>query len=120
MKKRYRVLVSDHRHLFSLLVVTCKLVENETTDLYILKAYLYWRSSRVSYLHSFVIFVGSEKSRFVLIVMQCQISDLTTKSVQGSSLSFQGIDNVHGGDSLPLGVLGVGDSITDDILKENF
>jgi hypothetical protein len=34
-------------------------------------------------------------------------------------LSLEGIDNIHGGDSLPLGVFGVGDSITDDILKED-
>ena len=46
--------------------------------------------------------------------------DLTAETVQGSSLSFQGVDNVHGGDGLPLGVLGVGNSITDDILEENF
>jgi hypothetical protein len=34
-------------------------------------------------------------------------------------LSLEGIDNIHGSDSLPLGVFGVGDSITDDILKED-
>jgi hypothetical protein len=34
-------------------------------------------------------------------------------------LSLQSIDNIHGGDSLPLGVFGVGDSITDDVLKED-
>ena len=34
-------------------------------------------------------------------------------------MSFKSIDNIHGGDSLPLGMLSVGDSITDDILKEN-
>ena len=44
---------------------------------------------------------------------------LTSESVQGSALSLQGIDDIHGGDSLPLGMLGVGNGITDDILKEN-
>ena len=34
-------------------------------------------------------------------------------------MSLEGIDNIHGGDSLPLGVFGVGDGITDDILKED-
>jgi len=46
-------------------------------------------------------------------------NSLTTESVEGSALPLQGIDDIHGGDSLPLGVLGVGDSITDDVLKEN-
>ena len=44
--------------------------------------------------------------------------NLTTKSVQGTSLAFQGIDDIHGSDCLPLGMLGVGDGVTDDILKE--
>ena len=46
--------------------------------------------------------------------------DLSTESVQGASLSFQGVDDIHSGDSLPFGVLGVSDSITDDIFQENF
>ena len=44
---------------------------------------------------------------------------LTAESVQGTSLAFQSVDDVHGGDGLSLGVLGVGDGITDDVLKEN-
>ena len=44
---------------------------------------------------------------------------LTTKSVQGAALALQSIHHIHGGDSFPLGMLGVGDSITDDILQEN-
>ena len=44
---------------------------------------------------------------------------LTSEAVQGTSLTLQGIDNIHGGYCLPLGVLGVGDCITDDILKED-
>jgi hypothetical protein len=47
------------------------------------------------------------------------MKSLTTKSVEGSALSLQSIDNIHSGDSLPLGMLSVGDSITDDVLKEN-
>ena len=43
---------------------------------------------------------------------------LTTKAVEGAALTFQGIDDVHGSDGLPLGMLSVGDSITDDVLKE--
>ena len=44
---------------------------------------------------------------------------LTAESVEGTSLSLEGIDNVHGGDSLPLGVFGVGDGVPDDVLKED-
>ena len=44
---------------------------------------------------------------------------LTAEAVQGAALAFQGIHDVHGGDGLPLGVLGVGDSIPDDVLKEH-
>ena len=44
---------------------------------------------------------------------------LTSESVQGASLPLEGIDNIHGGDGLPLGVFGVGDGIPDDVLKED-
>merc|ERR1712098_221311 len=47
------------------------------------------------------------------------IACLTTESVEGAALPLEGIDNIHSGDGLPLGVLSVGDSITDDVLKEN-
>ena len=45
---------------------------------------------------------------------------LTSESVQGASLAFQGIDDIHSGDGLPLGVLGVGNSISDHVFEENF
>ena len=45
---------------------------------------------------------------------------LTSESIEGTSLPLEGIDHIHGGDSLPLGVFGVGDSIPDHILKEHF
>ena len=44
--------------------------------------------------------------------------DLTSESVQGPSLTFQGIDDVHGGNSLPLGVFSVGDGVSDNVLEE--
>ena len=34
-------------------------------------------------------------------------------------MTLEGIDNVHSSDGLPLGVFGVGDGITDDVLKED-
>ena len=44
---------------------------------------------------------------------------LASESVEGTSLAFQGVDDIHGGDCLPLGVLAVGDGITDDVLQED-
>ena len=44
---------------------------------------------------------------------------LAPKTIEGTTLPFEGIDDIHGGDSLPLGMLGVGDGITDDVLKED-
>ena len=44
---------------------------------------------------------------------------LTSESVQGASLPLEGIDHIHGGDGLPLGVFGVGDGIPDHVLKEH-
>ena len=46
--------------------------------------------------------------------------DLTSESVEGTTLTLQSIDDIHGSDSLPLGMFGIGDSITDDIFQENF
>lgn len=45
-------------------------------------------------------------------------SGLTAKAVKGASLPLEGVDHVHGGDGLPLGMLGVGDSVTDYILQK--
>ena len=44
---------------------------------------------------------------------------LTAKSIQSAALPLEGVDHIHGSDSLPLGMLGVGDSVTDDVLKEH-
>ena len=34
-------------------------------------------------------------------------------------MTLQSVDDIHGGDGLSLGVLGVGDGISDDVLKED-
>ena len=47
------------------------------------------------------------------------MTNLTTKAVQSAALSLQSVDDVHGSDGLSLGVLGVGDGIADDVLKED-
>ena len=41
------------------------------------------------------------------------------ESVEGSALSLEGVHDVEGGDSLPLGVLGVGDGVPDHVLEES-
>ena len=49
----------------------------------------------------------------------CQDNSLTSESVESASLPLESIDHIHGGDGLPLGVLGVGDGIPDDVLEED-
>ena len=44
---------------------------------------------------------------------------LTSESIKGTALPLEGIDNIHSGNSFPLGMFSVGNSISDDILKEN-
>lgn len=60
-------------------------------------------------------YVGSEKSRFDLICSPEGTGSLTTKTVQSTALSLQGVDHVHCRYRLPFGVLTVGDSIPDDV-----
>jgi len=57
----------------------------------------------------------------LLSVLQAHRSgSLTAESVEGTSLSLQSVDNVHGCDGLSLGMLCVCDCITDDVLEEDF
>jgi hypothetical protein len=44
---------------------------------------------------------------------------VTTESLEGKALTLEGVDDVRGGHSLPLGLLRVGDCAVDDYLKEN-
>ena len=48
-----------------------------------------------------------------------ECTGLSAETVEGAALPLEGVDHVHGGDGLPLGVLGVGDGIADDILEEH-
>ena len=43
---------------------------------------------------------------------------LTAEAVQSAALAFQSVDDVHSSDGLALGVLAIGDSVTDHVLKE--
>ena len=60
------------------------------------------------------------KKGTVCLVVKKTMSFLTAESVEGTALTLQSVDDIHGGDGLSLGVLGVGDSITDDVLQEYF
>ena len=44
---------------------------------------------------------------------------LTSESVKGASLSLEGVDDIEGSDGLSASVLGVGDGVSDDVLKED-
>lgn len=46
------------------------------------------------------------------------MKSLTSKSVESASLTLQGVDNVERRDSLALGVLSVGDGITNNVLEK--
>ena len=46
-------------------------------------------------------------------------SNLASESVQGAALTLESIDNIHSCHGLALGMLGVGDGITDNVLEEN-
>lgn len=45
------------------------------------------------------------------------IGCLTTESVEGLALSLQSVDDVHGNNGLPLGMLSVSDGIPDHTLQ---
>ena len=44
---------------------------------------------------------------------------LASEAVQGASLPLQGVNHIHGGHRLPLGVLRVRDGIADHVLQEH-
>lgn len=44
---------------------------------------------------------------------------LTAETVEGTSLSLESVDDVHGRHRLPLGVFRVRHSVTDDVLEED-
>ena len=56
---------------------------------------------------------------FFFVFVALLAKSLSTETVEGSSLSLQSIDDVHGSDGLSSGVFSVGNSVSDDVLKEN-
>ena len=49
----------------------------------------------------------------------CLMKSLAAKTIEGSALSLESIDNIHSSDSLSLSVFGVCDRISDDVLEED-
>ena len=47
------------------------------------------------------------------------VSSSASEAVEGPPLPLESVDDVHGSDSLPLGMLSVGDGVADDILQEH-
>ena len=45
--------------------------------------------------------------------------DLSAETVEGLSLTLEGVDDIHSDNSLTASMLGVGDRVTDDVLKED-
>lgn len=58
--------------------------------------------------------------RAVCVEKLTSAAHLTAETVQGTALALESVDDVHGGDGLALGVFGVGDSVSDHILQEDF
>merc|ERR1711951_84353 len=44
---------------------------------------------------------------------------LSSEAIEGPALPLQGVHHIHGSHCLPLGMLSVGHSVTDDVLQEN-
>ena len=59
------------------------------------------------------------KGRLVGEVRERGGRSLTTETVEGAALALEGVHHIKGGHGLAAGVLGVGDRVTDDILKED-
>ena len=55
----------------------------------------------------------------IIIQYTRQWNELAAKAIQGPSLPLEGVDYIHGSDSLPLGMFSVSDSIPDHVLKED-
>ena len=47
------------------------------------------------------------------------VTELAAEAVEGAALPLEGVDHVHGGDGLPLSVLGVGHGVADHVLEED-
>jgi len=51
--------------------------------------------------------------------VHAEAMQLTSETIEGAALALEGVDDVESSDGLTTSVLGVGDSVTDDVLKED-
>jgi hypothetical protein len=58
-------------------------------------------------------------STILLTILILTIKKSSSKSIKSASLSLEGMDDIKSSDSLSPGVFSVGDSITDNVLKED-
>ena len=63
---------------------------------------------------------GVNKHRFVLWSLDMNTYCLASEAIKGAALSFEGVHHIERCDGLSASVLGVCDSVTDNILKEDF
>jgi hypothetical protein len=56
---------------------------------------------------------------WVAVLRNNRLLRLSTETVEGAALSLECVHDVKSGDGLAAGVLGVGDGITNDVLKED-
>ena len=47
------------------------------------------------------------------------MTNSTFEAIESTSLPLESINHIHGGNGLPLGVLSVGDRVSDHILQED-
>ena len=69
-------------------------------------------------------FVALKRADWFILRWYCSgsfkaVGALTAKTIQSTTLAFQSVDDVHGGDGLPLSVLSVRDGVTNDVFKEH-
>ena len=63
--------------------------------------------------------LNSSGSRWAFLNDDDTGTNLGAEAVEGLALTLEGVDDVEGRHGLALGVLGVGDGVTDNVLKES-
>ena len=76
-----------------------------------------WSSGGVNCLNTIE---GTPLALLVVVERLCwRTGHLAAEAVEGAALALERVDDVHGGDGLAAGVLGVGHGVTDDVLEED-
>ena len=69
--------------------------------------------------HHWVAFAAKRRDACSLCVALRSYGCLAAEAVEGAALALERVDDIHGGDGLAAGVLGVGHRIADDVLEEH-